>query len=350
MTGRITRRDFNKGAAAALALAALGPKAVFAQSKPSGRVVVGTWGGDYQNLQQANIVDPLMTPMGVETVFDTANDTVRKTKLMAEKRLPRGSMDVVALTGQGSYEMWKNEAIEAVDESKVPNLKHVPKALRVDYGVPHIFTGRVILYNPKFITEKPTSYADLWKPEYAGKVGVIDIQYQTTIESAAMIAGGGPSNYEPGKAKLMELKKAGVKIYPTNEAMAQALKSEECAICIMWHARGVMWQNAGIPIEIATPKEGVVLYLSTLSVPKNARNKDAAFAYLNAALEPGPQAKFAEMMGYAPTVENVTLDPALAKRVTYTPEQQAAFLRQDHEYLSVNDAALQEWWNKTFKG
>ena len=45
----------------------------------------------------------------------------------------------------------------------------------------------------------------------------------TTIESAAMINGGGVSNYEPGKEKLLELKKMGVKIYPTNEAMAQAL-------------------------------------------------------------------------------------------------------------------------------
>src|SRR5258707_6599533 len=25
-------------------------------------------------------------------------------------------------------------------------------------------------------------------------------------------------------------------------------------MCIMWKARGVMWQNAGIPIEIANPK------------------------------------------------------------------------------------------------
>lgn len=348
MTGPITRRNFNAGAAAALLGSSLGT-AAFGQAKASGRVVVGTWGGDYQKLQQLNIVDTLMTPAGVETVFDTANDTVRKTKLMAEKPLPRGSMDVVALTGQGSYEMWKNNVLEEIDESKVPNIKHVPQSLRVPYGIPHIFTGRVILYNPKIITTAPTSYADLWNPEYAGKVGVIDIQYQTTLESAALISGGGMNNYEPGKAKLMELKKNGVKIYPTNEAMAQALKSEECAICIMWHARGVMWQNAGIPIEIATPKEGVVLYMSTLSVAKNSRNKAAAFAYLDAALDPSPQAKFAEMMGYAPTVDHVTLDPALAKRVTYTPEQQAAFLKQDHDYLSANDALFQEWWNKTFK-
>jgi putative spermidine/putrescine transport system substrate-binding protein len=208
----------------------------------------------------------------------------------------------------------------------------------------------VILYNPKLIKTKPTSYADLWAPENQGKVGVIDIQYQTTIESAAMINGGSMSNYEPGKEKLLELKKMEVKIYPTNEAMAQALKTEECGMCIMWKARGVMWQNAGIPIEMANPKEGIVLYVSEMVMAKNARNKDAAYAWLNALLDPRPQGDFAKHMGYAPTVDNVALEPALASRVMFEPEVQNAFLLQDQDYLAKADAGLQEWWNKVFKG
>jgi putative spermidine/putrescine transport system substrate-binding protein len=315
----------------------------------SGQAVVGTWGGDYQNLQQQHIVEPILKPAGVDVVFDTANDTVRKTKLMVERRLPRGSMDVACLTASGSYEMWKNGAIEDLDESKIPSLQYVNPRLRTKYSVPHIYTGRVILYNPKLVKTAPTSYADLWKAEYAGKVGVIDIQYQTTIESAALVNGGSLTNYEPGKEKLLELKKMGVKIYPTNEAMAQALKTEECAICIMWQARAVMWQNAGIPIEIAVPKEGVVLYISDASIPKNARNKEAAYAYLNAILDPRAQTAFAKAMGYAPTIQNVDLDPQLASKVLLPPEVQKNFMVQDQEYLAKNDPQLQEWWNKVFK-
>jgi len=107
-----------------------------------------------------------------------------------------------------------------VDWAKVPNGVHIVPALKTKYSVPHIFTSRVILYNPSKVTEVPTSYNDLWNPKYAGRVGIIDIQYQTTIESAAMISGGTLNNYEPGKDKLLELKKLGVKIVPTNEAMA----------------------------------------------------------------------------------------------------------------------------------
>ena len=341
----LNRRSFNIGLGTALAGASTG-----AAQAASGQVVVGTWGGDYQNLQQQNIVDPIVKPLGIEVIFDPGNDTVRKTKLMAERRLPRGSMDVVALTASGSYEMFTNGATEELDESKLPNLKNVLPSLKTKYSAPHIYTGRVILYNPKLIKTRPTSYADLWAPENAGKVGVIDIQYQTTIESAALINGGSMSNYEPGKEKLLELKKAGVKIYPTNEAMAQALKTEECGICIMWQARGVMWQKAGIPVEIVVPKEGVVLYISDMSVPKNARNKDAAYAYINSMLDPKPQGAFADTMGYAPTVTNATLDPAIASKVLLPPEVQKNFIVQNQEYLAKNDPQLQEWWNKVFKG
>ncbi|HEV7417828.1 MAG TPA: ABC transporter substrate-binding protein [Tianweitania sediminis] len=348
MNNGINRRQFGLMAgalAASTILAGTGARAA-----PSGRLVVGTWGGDYQNLQQQFIVDAEMKGSGINVVFDTANDTVRKTKLLAERRLPRGSMDIACLTGQGAYEMNENGVLEELDETKVPNLKHVPAAFRNNYSAPHIYTGRVILYNPKFVKTPPTSYADLWDPQYAGKVGVIDIQYQTTIESAAMIAGGGIDNYEPGKEKLLELKKQGVKIYPTNEAMAQALKTEECVMCIMWNARGYMWKQAGIPIEIAVPKEGLVLYTSEMCVPKNAPNKEAAYAYLNAMMETGPQTAFAKSMGYAPTNSTVELEPELAKQVDYTKEQRESMMVQNMEYLAENDAALQDWWNKSFKG
>ena len=143
MTSPITRRAFGVTTGAGLLATAPGLRGP-ALAAPSGQIVVGTWGGDYQNLQQAHIADPLMKPMGVETVFDTGNDTVRKTKLMAERRLPRGSLDLAALTASGSYEMWKNGALEEIDETKVPNLKHVLPQLKTTYSAPHIYTGRVL--------------------------------------------------------------------------------------------------------------------------------------------------------------------------------------------------------------
>lgn len=345
MRDGISRRRFNTVLGAGLATGMIG--SVLPVRAAGGRVVVGTWGGDYEKFLDNYIAKPLLEPKGIQVVYDTANDTARRAKLLAEKRLAHGSMDVAALTAPGSYQMYQNGILEELDDQKVPNLKHVVPALRTSYSAPHIWTGRVILYNPKFIKEKPTSYADLWNPKYAGKVGVIDIQYLTTIESAAMINGGSLSNYEPGKEKLLELKKMGVRIYPTNEAMVQALQTEECWMCIMWKARGVQWQNAGVPVEIAAPKEGLVAYISDFSLPKNATNKAAAYAYLNAMLEAPPQIDFAKNMGYNPSAENVKLPADLEKRIGFAPGTK--ILTEDYDYIAKNDNQFQEWWNKVFK-
>jgi putative spermidine/putrescine transport system substrate-binding protein len=339
-----SRRTVMKGIAAAGAATML-PNPSFA----AGKVIVGTWGGDYQNLQQKHVVAPIIDKEGIQVIFATDNDSPRKTKMLAEQRLPRGSMDVVALTGSGMYEMNAKGTLLELDFKKLKNASHILPTLRTKYSIPHIYPGRVILYNPGKITEAPTSYADLWNPKYAGRVGVIDIQYQTTIESAAMINGGDLHNYEPGKAKLLELKKMGVKIVPTNEAMAAALKTEEIWMCIMWKARGVQWQNAGVPIKMVSPKEGLVLYVSEMGIVKNAPDKDAAYAYLDALLDPRPQQGFIDDMGYNPTVDDLKATGEMAQRIGFTPAEQKTMMVQDYDYLAKNDPQLKEWWDKEFK-
>jgi putative spermidine/putrescine transport system substrate-binding protein len=341
----LSRREFVAGAGALTLGGAAGWRPAQAAG---GKVVVGTWGGDYQNLQTQHVL-PVAAERQVEVLFDTGNDSPRKTKLLAEARLPRGTVDVVALTASGSYEMWKAGTLLELDPKKLKNGDKIIPKLATKYSIPHIWTGRVILYNPAKVDPAPTSYADLWTPKWAGRVGIIDIQYQTTIESAAMINGGTLSNYEPGKAKLLELKKLGLKMYPTNEAMAQALKAEEVWMCIMWKARGVMWQNAGVPVKAATPKEGIVVYVSEMAIAKNAPNKDAAYAYLDALLDPRPQLGFIDSMGYNPTVTDAKVAPEMAARIGFTPAEQEHLMVQDYEYLAANDAQLKDWWDKVFK-
>jgi putative spermidine/putrescine transport system substrate-binding protein len=270
--------------------------------------------------------------------------------MRAEARLPRGTSDLQGLSAAQMFEMNEAGLCLPIDYAKIPNAKYLLPQMKYPYGVGHIYSGKVILYNPKLISTPPTSFADALDAKHGNKLGIIDIQYQFTMMAAALASGGSMTNYEPGKEKLLELKKMGVKIYPTNEAMAQALKTEECGMCIMWKARGVMWQNAGVPVEIANPKEGIVIYMSDMTVAKNARNKEQAYAWLNALLDPRPQGDFAKHMGYAPTVDNVTLESALAARVMFEPEVQNAFILQDQDYLAKADAGLQEWWNKVFKG
>jgi putative spermidine/putrescine transport system substrate-binding protein len=343
MAFMINRRTALGGAAA---LAASG---LPAHAQDNKRIVVGTWGGDYSRLLAKNIETPLLQPKGWDVIKDEAGDPPRRAKVLAEKSLRRGTSDVQGVSAANMYEMNEQGTIEQIDYSKITNAKNLIPAMKYPYGVGHIYSGKVGLYNPKLMAA-PTSFAEVLDPKHGNKLGIIDIQYQYTMLAAGLAAGGKVGNFEPGKDLLVACKKAGARIYPSNEAFAQALKTEEIACGIMWKARAVQWQNAGINVQTIAPKEGVPMYVSGFVMPKNAPNKEGGYTYLNAMLEPSAQEGFAVDMGYNPTVTNAKVAPEVQKRIGFTDEEQKRLVDLDYAYLARNDSAFKEWWDKSFKG
>jgi putative spermidine/putrescine transport system substrate-binding protein len=335
------------GLTAASTLTGLG--AMPGSAQQGGKVVVGTWGGDYAKLLAKNIEDPFLKPKGFEVVQDQAGDPARRAKMTAEKRLPRGTSDIQGLSAAQMFEMNEAGVVEAIDYAKLPNAKHLMSTMKYPYGVGHIYSGKVVVYNPKLINPAPTAYKDAFDPKYGNKLGIIDIQYQYVMLAAALAASGDMKQLDKGKELLLGAKKGGARIYPTNEAFAQGLKTEEIGIGIMWKARAVQWQNAGINVESIAPKEGIMAYVSGFAIPRNAPNKDGAYAYMNAMLEKQAQENFAVDMGYNPTVTNAEVKPDLKKRIGFTDEEVERLVDLDYAFLAKNDSAMKEWWDKVFK-
>ncbi|HWP16601.1 MAG TPA: extracellular solute-binding protein [Xanthobacteraceae bacterium] len=344
MTGKFSRRG-----ALGLGLGALAAPALLRPARASGRVVVGTWGGDYARLLTKNVEDPILKPKGFEVAQDQANSPPRRTKTLAEKRLPRGTSDIQALSAAEMFEMNEGGVAETIDYSKLKNAANLIPSMKYPFGVGHIYSGKVAVYNPKVIPNAPKSFKDAFDPKHGNKMGIIDIQYQYVMVAAALAAGGKVNDVEPGKALLLEAKKGGARVYPTNEAFAQALKTEEIGVGIMWKARTVQWQNAGISVLSVAPAEGVPMYVSGFMIPKNAPNKDGAYAYMDAMLEKSAQENFAIDMGYNPTVTNAVVAPDLKQRIGFTNEEESRLVDLDYAYLAKNDSAMKEWWDKVFK-
>ena len=345
----VSRRHVLQGAAAVAGWAAIGgPGAALAQSK--GKIVIGTWGGDYARLLNKNIEQPYLIDKGWEVVQDQAGDPQRRSKMLAEKRLPRGTSDVQGLSAVNMYQMHEAGVTDEIDYSRIPNAKHMLKSMAYKYGVGHIYSGKVAVYNANLVKTPPTSYKDVFDPKHGAKLGIIDIQYQYTIVAAALANGGSPNNLEPAKELLIACRKAGARIYPTNEAFAQGLKADEFEVGVMWKARTVQWQKAGINVKSVAPSEGALAYVSGLVIPTNAPNKEGSYAYINAMLEAGAQENFAIDMGYNPTVTNAKVAPDLNERIGFTEAEIAKLVTMDYGYMTDNDVALKEWWDKEFKG
>jgi putative spermidine/putrescine transport system substrate-binding protein len=339
----------NRRTALGTALGGAAALAAFpAAAQDNKKIIIGTWGGDYSRLLTKNIDTPLLVPKGWECIHDEANDPPRRAKMLAEKSLRRGTSDVQGLSAANMYEVNEQGLVEQLDYSKMPNAQNLIPAMKYPYGVGHIFSGKVVVYNPKLM-DAPKGFGDTLDPKHGSKLGIIDIQYQYTMLAASLASGGTVHDFEPGKERLVACKKGGARIYPSNEAFAQALKTEEIACGIMWKARAVQWQNAGINVATVAPKEGVPMYISGFSVPKNAPNKAGAYAWLDAMMAASAQENFAVDMGYNPTVTNAKVPADVQSRIGFNEEENKRLVDLDYAYMAKNDAAFQDWWNKGFK-
>jgi putative spermidine/putrescine transport system substrate-binding protein len=339
----LTRRGWIGGAAAA----ALLPATAHADAP---QVVVGTWGGDYGDLLREGVDSGIMKPMGIEVLQEISGPVPRRTKLLAERQSRRGSMDVACLADFDMFAATQQGALEEISEANVPRLARVQPFLRKPNSIPQIYSAHTIVYNTNRVTTPPKSLHDLWDPKYRGKVGLSDFLYTTNTAFAAIAGGGSMSDFEPARKKLLELRSLDVKVLASVEAAAVALKSEDIWLTIVAAARGFMWKQSGIPVGHVIAEEGAFPTVYEAAVPKNARNKETAFKYVNAMLEPAAQMVFASKMSYVPTVSDAPLDPELDKQINFTEAERARLWKPDFGYLVAQQAAVLDFWNKEFKG
>jgi putative spermidine/putrescine transport system substrate-binding protein len=344
VTLRPTRRRIL--AAAAVTLAA---PAFFRSASAADRCVVGTWGGDYARLLRENIDDPILKPKGVEVVQAVGDEAPRLAQLVAQHPLPRGALDIACLGSPAGYIAVQKGLVETIDAAKVPNLKNVVPLLRSgDFMpgqfVPHIYSVQGLAYNPNTVKNPPRRWDDLLDPNWKGKVGSLASAGIWIMMGAALSHGGDPSDFDKAKAFMLKLNDNGLHLYAQTDDIAPGFKSGEIDVAIIWMARTVMWQNADLPVKGTIPEEGGVIYVSGMVIPKNAPDKEGAYAYMNALLEPSAQQGFAAHMGYLPTISNAQLTGKTADQLAL-PEG-AKLVQPDYEKVAAVTPEINDWWLK----
>ncbi len=339
---RLSRRGVLGGAALLAAPAIVRP------ARAADQCVVGTWGGDYARLLRENIDDPILKPAGIEVVQDVGDESPRVSKLYAQRKLPHGSQDISCLGAVNGYRVNEAGLVENLDEKQVPNLKHVIEELRMPGFVPHIYSAQVLVYNPDKVTDPPTTFGDLLDPKWKGKIGMVSTVAPWVMMAASLHETGKTTDFDKAKAFMLKLNANGLRLYPETDALAPAFKSGEISVGVIWLARTVMWQNAGFPVKGKFPKEGAILYVSGMVVPKNAPNREAAFKYMNALLEPPAQQGFAAHMGYLPTVDDAPLSGKVGEQLAL-PDPKPKLVTADYPVFAQAMPDLNDWWLKNIQ-
>jgi spermidine/putrescine transport system substrate-binding protein len=265
------------------------------------------------------------------------------------------------------------ELLEPIDESLVPNLANVPEVFRNDsnvivngtrYSVPFTWGSGPMAYDPAVIKTAPESWMDIFKPEYKGKVGMMDDPIGNQMLAAILATDAEvptmltADQLDQATEFLIKLKKDAVRQMAVSWGeLANALARSEVVITF---SGGEFLKkfaaDAGKQIEFTYPKEGTFAWLDSYCIAKGAPNIEAAHKCANQALDVAGQVAFGEKTFQAIVVREAIdqLQPSTRSLYPYDNlaefEQKAKFfpmppLEPDGKHASYTDwqAAYQKF-------
>jgi len=106
-----------------------------------------------------------------------------------------------------------------------------------------------------------------------------------------------PEEIEAAYEKLTELMPS-VRTFNSDAPRMPYLEGET-DVGMIWNGEAVMARDALPTLEYVYPEEGIIAWLDSFVIPKNAKNPDAAHEFINFVLQPEISALISEDIGYA---------------------------------------------------
>lgn len=309
-------------------------------------LVVGVWGGPQEDIIREHVISEFTEVTGADVELVLGGSSDRYARIYAE--LDNPTMDVVYLSVAQVEQASKDGVILPANPDGVPEFNNLyPQAQEHGgYGVAFLAIG--LMVNTEYVEEMPTSWLDLWNPEYRGRVAPFvfpGTQGTAFLVMAARVHGGGEDNIDPGFEALQELKPYPMILSGVDETN---LAFEQGDVWFTAQIQGLVetYKEEGGNVEFVMPEEGTPLAMNAAAITTNSENVDLAEIFINIHLSQTTQEAYARDLFYAPTNRTVTLDPELAARMPYGEEQVAQLIMLDNATITENQSEWADRWNR----
>jgi putative spermidine/putrescine transport system substrate-binding protein len=245
--------------------------------------------------------------------------------------------------------MLRNDGFfEPLTPTLVPNLADVvPSAILKDStAVTGMLAPMVIAYRTDLVKTPPRGWADLWRPDLRGQLGL----YTITNSAAVMLAlwaaehfGKGPTDIDTAVKKFAELKPFPQIAYSAQ--LTPLLTQGQIAVAPIDIGEIVPLKQRGLPLDFVVPEEGMMVFDQSFSVAARGADKAAAAKYLDYVLSPEVQLFMAKEWLIAPTNGKVKL-PTELESLPLTPAAIAKAKRFDWTEVNKLSADLATAWTK----
>lgn len=216
------------------------------------------------------------------------NNEMLYAKLRAEKN---AGYDVIVPTSYYVDRMRRQDLLEKIDKSKLPNLKnldplflHPDYDTQLNYSVPHIWGVTGIFLNTHYYQPASvTKWNDLWQARFNNQLMLLD-DVREVFSIALLSLGYSANDNQPEhiKAAYLKLKTLmkNVKVFST-ETVISIIIDEDATIGSAWNGDTYKAALENKAVTFIFPQDGFVIWVDNLCIPKNAPHKDNAYAFIN---------------------------------------------------------------------
>lgn len=255
-------------------------------------------------------------PMGVIQAFEkeygvTVNySTFENNESMYTKlKLLDGKGYDLAFASTYFIQRMSNEGMLAkIDKSKIPHVKDIIPGLmgqpfdkNNDYSLPYVWGVTAISYNGNIVDgSKVTKWADLWKPEFAGHIMLLD-DVRDVFGMALKVKGYSINTTNEAEIKeayeMLKTLRPNVVVY-NSDAPHVPFVTGEVGIGQQWNGNAYLAQAEMDNIQFVYPEEGSILWMDNFIIPKGAEKVDLAHKFIDFMYRPENQAAMVEELGY----------------------------------------------------
>jgi putative spermidine/putrescine transport system substrate-binding protein len=283
---------------------------------------VGVYGGYFKKSFDANIFPDFTKATGI-AVESVAEPTGEAWLVQLEQAAKAGQapadlsmMSQVAMLKGQSTELWA-----PLDMAKMKNASGLIERFINKYpdgrvaGIGAVAWYITLVTNTDVFKEAPTSWAALWDPANADKLGLLALVSNSfLLEVTAKTHFGGTNllDTEDGIlkafAKLAEVK-PNVRLWYRDEAQfEQSLQSGEIPMGQYYHDVTGLAIADGFHVRSTFPKEGGIQDSGCWALSRASKKSEEAHVFIDYMCQPKIQATLSRKVGTAPTVKRELLD------------------------------------------
>lgn len=310
------------------------------------RLTVSIWGGSWRDLVADTVARKFTAETGVPVEFVTGGTIDRLNKEKLAKGNPES--DITFTTAHVGWLYANDGLFETLDTAKIPNARNLAGEARISpYHLGAWAYVYTIGYRSDLIKDqKFDSWADLWNPALKDTLAAPDFDPSHVIMVAALLSGADAAHWHQGEAKLKALK-PNFRAFYTNDANSQQLlASGETPVQVVLSMNAYYMIGEGVPITLATPREGAVLGIDTVAIMKGSQHVDLAHRFIDALYDPAIQTEIATRKKGSPAILDAPLPPDIARLpgVFTSAEQWKQQINIDARLRASKTAEWRKWF------